>query len=132
MKNLTKEQKRCQDCTNLEIKGGIWYCKECFNQLCNDIDDCPEGCTLEEIEEREQKAKNNKVLVGAKSTAQRKKVEKIKKVDNTKEGLINQLAEFLMNKAENVKITNSAKVIEFDLNSEHFKLDLIRQRPKKK
>lgn len=55
-----------------------------------------------------------------------------KRTDVEKENLIKNLANFLENCAENVKITNISKLIEFDLGGNHYKLDLIKQRNNKK
>lgn len=88
----------------------------------------------EEQEELEQKAKANHITATihqakAEITKPRKKVER--KPDETKESLISKLAETLETLADNVKITNIGKIIEFDLKGEHYKLDLIRQRKPK-
>ena len=66
-KELTAKQKRCEDCANLIMKNGKWCCDECFGQECEEIDDCPEGVELAEIEELAQKAKENKIDHGASS-----------------------------------------------------------------
>ena len=90
----------------------------------------------EEQEELTKKAKENKITATihqakAETIKPRKKVER--KTDETKESLISGLAEYLKTLVDNVKITNIGKIIEFDLNNEHYKLDLIRQRkPKSK
>ena len=90
----------------------------------------------EEQEELTKKAKENKITATihqakAETIKPRKKVER--KTDETKESLISGLAEYLKTLVDNVQITNIGKIIEFDLNSEHYKLDLIRQRkPKSK
>lgn len=60
----------------------------------------------------------------------RKKVER--KPDETKESLISGLAEYLSELVDNVKVVNIGKLIEFELNGEKFKLDLIRKRKDKK
>lgn len=89
----------------------------------------------EEQDALDKKAKASKITATihqarADTPKERKKMER--KADITKEGLITAIAEMLKEKAENVAITNASKLIEFDLNGEHFKLDLIRQRKPKK
>ena len=88
----------------------------------------------EEQNELDKKAKENRITATihqakADTPKQRKKVER--KPDETKESLISKLAETLEELADNVKITNIGKIIEFDLKGEHYKLDLIRQRKPK-
>ena len=90
----------------------------------------------EEQEELTKKAKDNRITATihqarAENTKERKKAER--KPDPTKESIIATLAESLADMVENVKVTNIGKIIEFDFQSEHYKLDLIRQRkPKSK
>ena len=88
----------------------------------------------EEQNELDKKAKDNRITATihqakAETNKPRKKVER--KPDETKESLISKLAETLEELADNVKITNIGKIIEFDLKGEHYKLDLIRQRKPK-
>ena len=89
----------------------------------------------EEQEELDKKAKDSKITATihqarAETTKERKKVER--KPDETKDSLVERLAEFLGGLVENVQITKIGKLIEFDIKDEHFKLDLIRQRKPKK
>lgn len=89
----------------------------------------------EEQEELDKKAKDSRITATihqarAETTKEKKKVER--KPDETKDSLVEQLAEFLGGLVENVKITKVGKLIEFDIKDEHFKLDLIRQRKPKK
>ena len=89
----------------------------------------------EEIEELNQKAKANRITATihqakAETQKERKKVER--KADQTKDSLVEQLADYLKaNGIANVQIVKIGKLIEFDIGSEHFKLDLIRQRKPK-
>jgi hypothetical protein len=88
----------------------------------------------EEQEELTKKAKENKITATihqarAETPKERKKVER--KPDLTKDTLIENLKEFLTEYAQNVQIVKVGKLIEFDIGNEHFKLDLIRQRPPK-
>lgn len=88
----------------------------------------------EEQEELDKKAKESRITATihqarAEITKERKKVER--KPDPTKESIIATLAENLADMVENVKIVNIGKLIEFDFQGEHYKLDLIRQRKPK-
>ena len=89
----------------------------------------------EEQNELDKKAKESRITATihqarAENTKERKKVER--KPDPTKESIIATLAESLAEMVENVKIVNIGKLIEFDFQGEHYKLDLIRQRKPKK
>ena len=87
----------------------------------------------EEQNNLEKKAKDNRITATvhqAKSQSQKKKRTRERKPDLEKEEIIQNLANFLENSTENVKITNISKLIEFDIGGNHYKLDLIRQRKK--
>lgn len=87
----------------------------------------------EEQNNLDKKAKDNRITATvhqAKSQSQKKKRTRERKPDLEKEEIIQNLANFLKNSAENVKITNISKLIEFDIGGNHYKLDLIRQRKK--
>ena len=89
----------------------------------------------EEQEELTKKAKANRITATihqarAEQPKERKKVER--KADQTKDSLVNELAEYLQDKVQNVVVAKVGKLIEFDIGEEHFKLDLIRQRKPKK
>ena len=91
-------------------------------------------CENAEAEALTKKAKeNHAVQHGAvnpnksKSTTKRER-----KPDLEKEEIIHKLAEFLENCGVPVKITNKSKIIEFEIGENHYKLDLIKQRPPKK
>lgn len=88
----------------------------------------------EEQEELDKQAKASRITATihqarAEQPKERKKVER--KPDPTKESIIATLAESLADMVENVKIVNIGKLIEFDFQGEHYKLDLIRQRKPK-
>lgn len=81
-----------------------------------------------------KKAKDNRIMATiheAKSDKPRAKRVVEKKEDIVKEDIIKRTAEMLAAIAENVKITNVSKILEFDLNGDHFKFDLVRQRKTK-
>ena len=48
---MTPNEKRCEDCSERKMVKGIACCYECFNQPCNDVDDCPLGLTAESVVE---------------------------------------------------------------------------------
>ena len=82
-----------------------------------------------------KKAKENKTtLIHAQTDKRERKLrEAAPKEDKVKEDIINQVAELLGSIADRVDITNKTKMIEFDLDGDHYKFDLIRQRkPKNK
>lgn len=82
-----------------------------------------------------KKVKDNRIMATiheAKSDKPRAKRVVEKKEDVVKEDIIKRTAEMLAAIAENVKITNVSKIIEFDMpNGDHFKFDLVRQRKTK-
>ena len=91
----------------------------------------------DEQNELDKKAKDNRITATihqarAETTKERKKVER--KPDQVKDELVENLKAFLIEQCfmENVTITKVGKLVEFDCGGEHFKLDLIRQRPPKK
>lgn len=91
----------------------------------------------DEQNELDKKAKDNRITATihqarAETTKERKKVER--KPDQVKDELVENLKAFLIEQCfmENVTITKIGKLVEFDCGGEHFKLDLIRQRPPKK
>ena len=89
----------------------------------------------EEQEELDKQAKTNRITATihqarAENTKERKKVER--KPDQVKDSLVESLKAFLIEQGfDNVAITKVGKLVEFDCGGEHFKLDLIRQRPPK-
>lgn len=90
----------------------------------------------EEQEELDKKAKESRITATihqarAETPKERKKVER--KPDQVKDSLVESLKAFLIEQGfDNVAITKVGKLVEFDCGGEHFKLDLIRQRPPKK
>lgn len=96
--------------------------------------------TNETVEMLTEKAKQNKVSRGAKSEKALAKTDRKpreRKPDIEKEEIIHKFAEFLKNPyafsdVDFVKITNKSKIIEFNIGKNHYKLDLIKQRPTKK
>ena len=91
-------------------------------------------CENEEVEILTAKAKENKAVQhGAVNINKSKTITKReRKPDVEKEEIISKLAEFLEAIGTSVKITNKSKLIEFEIGENHYKLDLIKQRPPKK
>lgn len=87
----------------------------------------------EEVEALTKKAKENKAVVhDAKADKPRKTVKRERKPDEEKENLIEILANCLKNAGFDAEITNKSKIIEFNVGENHYKLDLVKQRPPKK
>ena len=91
-----------------------------------------EGYLINEtVEALTAKAKANKINHEAKSDKPRKASERKRKPDEEKEYLIKILAKYLQNEGFKTEIINQSKIIEFYINENHYKLDLIKQRPPK-
>ena len=86
----------------------------------------------ETVEELTAKAKTAKISHEAKTDKPRKAVKRERKPDEEKENLIEILAKYLQSEGFSVEITNRTKIIEFNVGENHYKLDLIKQRPPKK
>lgn len=86
----------------------------------------------EVVEELSAKAKVNKISHGAKADKPRKTVKRERKPDEEKENLIEILSNCLKNAGFDAEIINKSKIIEFNVGENHYKLDLIKQRPPKK
>lgn len=86
----------------------------------------------------DEKAKKNRITATvhkARTTKDGEKKPREHKPDEQKEALIAGIAEALQHIATlevtNITITNKSKLVEFDMEGAHYKLDLIRQRPPK-
>lgn len=84
-----------------------------------------------EVEELTEKAKENKVKHEAKATTPKKTTKRERKPDEEKEYLVRLLSTCLENNGYSVAVTNKSKIIEFEVGENHYKLDLIKQRPPK-
>lgn len=91
-------------------------------------------CENEEVEILTAKAKENKAVQHGAVNANKSKAvtKRERKPDVEKEEIISKLAEFLETIGTSVKITNKSKLIEFEIGKNHYKVDLIKQRPPKK
>lgn len=84
----------------------------------------------DEQEELCAAAKENKVLIGARSEKEKKKTVRTVKENPTKEAIISALADAVKNieGADNIIIENKGKIITFTMNGENFKIDLVQKR----
>lgn len=91
-------------------------------------------CENEEVEILTAKAKENKAVQHGAVNANKSRAatKRERKPDVEKEEIISKLAEFLETIGNSVKITNKSKLIEFEIGENHYKVDLIKQRPPKK
>lgn len=89
-----------------------------------------------EVAELTKKAKDSGIMStihGAKSDKPKAKIERERKENPTKERIIAEIGKFLcqLDGISSVNITNIGKIIEFECENKHFKLDLIQKREKK-
>lgn len=130
---MTNREKRCEDCASLVKKNGVWCCDECFGQKCNDIDECPEGIELEEVEEVRAKGEKAKISHNASSADKREKKSKPRtvKVSDAKKQLFSEIFINLEDiYGENAQIVKENKLIVVQIDGKTFKIDLIEQRNK--
>lgn len=90
----------------------------------------------EEVAELTKKAKDSGIMStihGAKAEKPKAKVERERKENPTKERIVAEMSKFLcqLDGISGVNITNIGKIIEFECENKHFKLDLIQKREKK-
>ena len=90
----------------------------------------------EEVTELTKKAKDSGIMStihGAKAEKPKAKVERERKENPTKERIIAEIGKFLcqLDGISGVNIVNIGKIIEFECENKHFKLDLIQKREKK-
>lgn len=136
---MTAFEKRCEDCAYLVMKNGKMCCDECFGQLCSEIDDCPEGLSVEDVEKAQTlTAEQKKAVKQATITTSEEKVEKKAKRERKppenpeKEALIQFFFHSLANaEYENVEITNKTREITFKKGENSYKLTLTAARKPK-
>ena len=131
---MTNREKRCEDCTSFVKKNGVWCCDECFGQKCDDIDECPEGIELEEVEEVRAKGETATILHNASSADKREKKSKPRtvKVSDTKKQLFSEIFTNLKDiYGENAQIVKENKLIIVQIGGKTFKIDIVETRPKK-
>lgn len=126
----------CEDCACLIEKDGEWCCEECFGQKIVDIDDCPEGFSMEEFDKIENQAKEVKINHKAKKITEKqekkKKTSKPKKVSDTKKEIfsyiLEKMNEFSVENDAKVTVPNENKLIFVEYGGKKYKIDLIEQR----
>lgn len=84
-----------------------------------------------ELEELDNKAKENKTKLVATSEKPRKKVVRERKPNPTKEIIISTIANTLQSIATDIKVENVGKIITFKVDNKEFKVDLTEKRVKK-
>lgn len=85
----------------------------------------------EEAETLTQKAKDNRITATIHQASGAAKDKKKPREDSEKEMIIQEIFGCIQTIAGGTtQITNKTKVVEFDLNGNHYKLDLIKQRKK--
>lgn len=89
-----------------------------------------ENETVEELTKKAKVIKFSHEARTIKPTTEKKTRER--KPDEEKEKLIEMLANCLKKEGISVEIVNKSKIIEFVIGENHYKLDLIKQRPPKK
>lgn len=85
----------------------------------------------EEQEKLVNQAKSNKPKNVVKSNTPRKKVERERKPNPTKEMIISTIAKTLQDIATDIQIENVGKIITFKVDNKDFKIDLTEKRVKK-
>lgn len=85
----------------------------------------------EEQEKLVNQAKSNKPKNVVKSSTPRKKVERERKPNPTKEMIISTIAKTLQDIATDIQIENIGKIITFKVDNKDFKIDLTEKRVKK-
>lgn len=91
------------------------------------------GIVINDEQEQLNKKANlseNKVIAKAREANPNKKRKVTKKIDDIKSQIINDIMELMKKYDENVTIIKADKIIEFNYNNEHYKIDLIKQRKK--
>lgn len=128
-------EKICVDCAECTKAKGILVCHEMFDRPIAELDECPFGIESEEIEEIEQKAKENKIKHGARGENATKSDKKPRKTvtSDEKQALFQTILTNLQeNFGENVQILKENKLISVQIDEITFKVDLIQQRAPKK
>jgi len=85
----------------------------------------------EEQNELDNKAKTNKIKLGATEKTERKKVVRERKPNIIKENIIKNLENCVKSFANDVKVENVGKIITFSYENKQFKIDLTEKRVKK-
>lgn len=125
---MTNREKRCEDCVCLIEKNKRMCCDELWGELCDNIEECPEGVELEEINNLNEKAKAIRITNAA-DKPKKEKTERKTKVSAEKTRIFNTILDIL-NEKYNVNVLNDNKLIEIELNGKKFKVNLTETRIK--
>lgn len=124
-------RKRCEDCACLIVKNGKWCCDECFGCPIEEVDDCPEGVTVENVSELDDKAKKVKIDHGAREKTEKKeKKPRTIKISDEKQKIFANLVDFLSSNYD-ISIETDNKLLIIRENGKEFKLNLSETRKKK-
>ena len=137
-KELTAFQKRCEDCACLvKGKGGVWCCDECFGQPIEEVTECPEGVTFEEVKAIEEKTAHFRAEHDARAENSENKPKKPRtvKISDEKQilfqSILHQLDRCELVERENVEVLKENKLISVKIGEKVFKIDIIETRNKK-
>ena len=125
---MVNYKKRCEDCACLVEKNGVWCCEECFDQRCEDIDDCPEGVVGDEVDEMTEKAKE---ITRYEQSGDRKKPVRERKVDNIKLEILQTIAAAIEAEYDIHVDVEREICLHWELEGEDYSIKLTRHRKKK-
>lgn len=127
---MTDREKRCEDCGECKMKNGKMVCHEMWDRPCDELEECPNGYTLEEFNEFLEKSKNVKVDHGVGKT-KKAETKRERKVDETKKLLFEIVTHALDGVVENGTMKNEVEY-SFDYKGERYTFKLTKHRPPKK
>ena len=127
---MTDREKRCEDCGECKMKSGKMVCHEMWDRPCDELEECPNGYTLEEFNEFLEKSKNVKVDHGVGKT-KKTETKRERKVDETKKALFGIVTSALDGVVENGTMKNEVEY-SFDYKGERYTFKLTKHRPPKK
>ena len=113
---MTDREKRCEDCGECKMKNGKMLCHEMWDKPCDELEECPNGYTLEEFNTFLEKTKDVKVDHG---------------VSKTKKALFEIVTNALDGVVENGTMKNEVEY-SFDYKGERYTFKLTKHRPPKK
>ena len=109
-----KDYKRlCADCACLIEKGKVWCCDEMWGRPCEEVEECPEEFSEEDIAQVDALDKV-KIQHGATATVEEKTERKSRtvKISDEKTQLFKDIAEMLENKGYSFEIAKENKLFE--------------------
>ena len=125
--------KLCEDCGNLICKNGKMLCHEMWDKPCEELEECPEGFTMEEVVELEEKTKGQRVDHGITQEKRKDSKPRTVKISDEKKAIFHNILTNLQSiYGEKVEILKENKLISLEINGRKFKIDLIEQRKPKK